>query len=579
LPVSAPAHSASVAPDRLDRGVWLIASVVVVGAIMSILDTTIVNVALETLSRELRAPLDDIQWIATGYLLALATVIPLAGWAAERFGARRVWMTSVVLFVAGSALCGLAQSTEMLIVSRVLQGLGGGMIMPIGMIMLTQAAGPTRLGRVMSVVGVPMLLGPVLGPVLGGLIVDNLSWRWIFYVNVPVGVLGLAMAARLLPRTRGGGHAVLDVLGVALLSPGLALIVFGLSETQSHGGFGATVVWAPIVGGALLVAAFVAHALRHANPLIDLRLFGRREFSAAAVTTFLIGAALFGGMILLPLYFQIVRGEDALHAGLLLAPQGLGAALTMPISGRLTDRIGGGRVVVGGLVLLSVATIPFTRVGPDTPYWLLVGASFVRGFGLSGSMMPAMAAAYAVLERSAVPRATSALNVLQRVGGSLGTAILSVVLQAAIVAAIPAASGDGGIGAIGSLSAAARARVAAPIANAFGTAFTWSLVMTAIAVLPALLLARFSGGAPRSDPAEAAGAAQAGGDGARSDGAGRAGIRPDAGRPDGWPAYAPPTARAGATESNDAGGGHRARGNRAPYGSGAGARRERSGTR
>jgi EmrB/QacA subfamily drug resistance transporter len=504
---AAPPSSFRRASDRLDRAVWLVASVVVVGAIMSILDTTIVNVALETLSRDLHAPLSEIQWIATGYLLALATVIPLSGWAAERFGAKRVWMTSVVLFIAGSALCGLAQSTEMLIVSRVLQGLGGGMIMPIGMIMLTQAAGPARVGRVMSVVGVPMLLGPVLGPVLGGLIVDNLSWRWIFYVNVPIGVLGLAMGARLLPRMRGGGHATLDALGLALVSPGLALIVFGLSETQSHGGFGASVVWGPILGGALLVAAFAVHALRDTQPLIDLRLFARREFSAAAVTTFLIGAALFGGMILLPLYFQVVRGEDALHAGLLLAPQGLGAALTMPLAGRLTDRVGGGRVVVGGLLLLALGTIPFTQVGPDTPYWLLVGASFVRGFGLAGSMMPAMAAAYALLEHAAVPRATSALNVLQRVGGSLGTAVLSVILQAQIAAAIPAAARGGGVGGMASLPPGAHARVAGPLADAFGTAFAWSLVMVAVALAPALLLARLSRRAPMTDPAEAAGVA------------------------------------------------------------------------
>src|SRR5215210_7847707 len=189
--------------EPLGREVWIVAAVVVVGVIMSILDTTIVNVALETLSRELDAPLNTIQWVATGYLLALATVIPLTGWMSERFGSRRIWMTSVALFGLGSALCGLAWSAESLIAFRVLQGFGGGMIMPVGMSLLAQTAGPSRVGRVMSVVGVPMLLGPVFGPVIGGLIVDNASWRWIFYVNLPVAVLALALARRLLHADQG----------------------------------------------------------------------------------------------------------------------------------------------------------------------------------------------------------------------------------------------------------------------------------------------------------------------------------------------------------------------------------------
>src|SRR3978361_1054608 len=180
-----PSSSGS-ASEPLGREVWIVSAVVVIGVIMSILDTTIVNVALETLSRELHAPLNTIQWVATGYLLALATVIPLTGWMTERFGSKRIWMISVSLFGLGSALCGLAWSAESLIFFRVLQGFGGGMIMPVGMALLAQTAGPSRVGRVMSVVVVPSLLGPVLGPVIGGVIVDSVSWRWIFYVNVPI---------------------------------------------------------------------------------------------------------------------------------------------------------------------------------------------------------------------------------------------------------------------------------------------------------------------------------------------------------------------------------------------------------
>src|SRR5215213_3199958 len=273
--------------EPLGREVWVVATVVIVGVIMSILDTTIVNVALETLSRELDAPLDTIQWVATGYLLALATVIPLTGWMTERFGSKRIWMISVALFGLGSALCGLAWSAESLIAFRVLQGFGGGMIMPVGMALLAQTAGPARVGRVMSVVGVPMLLGPVLGPVIGGVIVDSASWRWIFYVNVPIAVFALGLAARLLRSDQGRADAgKLDWVGLLLLSPGLGAFVFGLSESESHGGFTDPVVWGPMVAGLVLVALFVRHSLRADRPLIDVKLFRVRAFSAAASTTF-----------------------------------------------------------------------------------------------------------------------------------------------------------------------------------------------------------------------------------------------------------------------------------------------------
>src|SRR3954471_22168882 len=242
-------HSAD---EPLGREVWVVAAVVTVGVIMSILDTTIVNVALETLSRELDATLSTIQWVSTGYMLALAIVIPLTGWMSERFGAKRVWMTSVALFGLGSALCGFAWSVESLIFFRILQGFGGGMIMPVGMSLMTQTAGPHRVGRVMSVIGVPILLGPILGPVIGGLIVDSISWRWIFYVNIPIVVLALALAARLLHADAGRADAGrLDWIGLALLSPGLAGIVFGLSETETHGGLKAPIAWVPIVAGVI----------------------------------------------------------------------------------------------------------------------------------------------------------------------------------------------------------------------------------------------------------------------------------------------------------------------------------------
>jgi EmrB/QacA subfamily drug resistance transporter len=497
--------------DRLTPEIRAVAIVVIAGAIMSILDTTIVNVALETLSRELHADLSTIQWVSTGYLLALATVIPLTGWAAEQFGPKRVWMTAVAAFALTSALCGLAWSAESLICFRVLQGLAGGMIMPVGMITLVQAAGPRRMGRVMSVVGVPMLLAPVIGPVLGGLIVEHLSWRWIFYVNLPVGVLGLALAARLLPGGRAEGRAGADVRtkldwkGLTMLSPGVALLVFGLSETGSHGSVHATdLVW--MAAGLALIAGFVVHALHTEYPLVDIRLVGKRGFAAASATTFFVGSALFGAMLILPLYFQVARGQSPLHAGLLMAPQGLGAAIGMRYSGRLTDRIGGGRVVICGLIVLLIGTLPFTFVSATTSYVLLGFAVAVRGVGLGFTMMPAMAAAYATLERNEVSRATPMLNVVQRIGGSLGTAVLAVVLQQQLISALAGAGGRAGAGLEGvrTLPPAARARAAEPVASAFAHTYWWSFALTAAALVPAAILAISERGARRRPaPAQA----------------------------------------------------------------------------
>jgi EmrB/QacA subfamily drug resistance transporter len=474
------------ASPGLDRALLRLASVVVLGTIMSILDTTIVNVAIETLGRELHSSLSAIQWVATGYLLALATVIPLTGWAMERFGGKRMWMISVTLFLAGSALCGISWSVGSLIVFRVLQGFGGGMILPIGQAILAQAAGPQRMGRVMSVIGVPTLLGPVLGPVIGGLIVDHFSWRWIFFVNLPVGAVALFLAWRILPaadvrRTR----PALDLTGLLLLSPGLAALVYGLSEFGIEGGLDHWTVLVGIVAGAVLLIAFVVHARRaEAGALIDLRLFRDRAFAAASGTTLVFGVSLFGAMFVLPLYYQVVRGQTALDAGLLLAPQGLGAATAMPIAGRLTDTRGAGRIVPWGVLIALIGTGVYTQLSAETSFALLAVALYVRGVGLGMTMMPSMAAAYQTLDRAAVPRATTSINIIRTVGGSLGTAILSVVLERRIVADI-----GHGTGSLGTLRAPG-ARAAEPLAHAFGQTFWWAVGLTAIAIVPALFLPR-----------------------------------------------------------------------------------------
>ncbi len=464
-----------------------LALVVVLGSIMSILDTTIVNVAIPTFQKDFRAPLSTVQWVSTGYLLALAMTIPLTGWAVERFGAKRMWIGSLVLFLVGSALSGASWSIQSLIVFRILQGVGGGMIMPIGQSIMATAAGPQRMGRVMSVLGVPMLLGPVLGPVIGGLILDSVSWRWIFYVNIPIGVVAVFLAMRILPgHDRTDRLFKLDVVGFCLLSPGLGLMVYGLSQA---GQGSPDSVWIPAVIGVVLIASFVLHTLRtKITPLVDVALFANRQFSAAAATTFCFGAALFGGMFLLPLYYQVVRGQSALTAGLLMAPQGIGAALVMPMAGKLTDRYGAGRVVPAGLLIASIGTVAYTQLGAHTNFAFLAVSLFVRGIGFGFVMMPAISAAYQTLAPLQVPRASTAINIVQRVGGSIGTALVAVVLEHQIRVQVHALSG--GLSAVSLASPVALAKLAQPLSTAFGNTFWWALGLTLLALVPAALLAR-----------------------------------------------------------------------------------------
>ena len=457
-------------PDtgRIERHVWIISGVVMLGSVMSILDTTIVNVALATLARDLHATISTIQWVVTGYMLSLAAVIPVTGWAARRLGAKRVYLVSLVLFTVGSMLCGVAGSSTQLILFRVLQGVGGGMIMPLAQLMMAEAAGPKRMGRVMSMIAVPMMLAPILGPTIGGLIIDNASWRWIFYVNVPIGVIAFAAALRLLPASKPSPADRLDVTGLGLMASGLVLLTYGLAEVGSTGSFTATKVLLPGLGGIALVAAFVAHALRAANPLLDIRLYKRPTFSSASIAMFGLAMALFGSMILLPLYWQDIRHYSVVDTGLLTAPQGLGAAMMMPLAGRLTDRFGGGPIALIGVSLVTITAVPFGLIGAHTPVFGLCIAMLVRGFGIGFGFMPAMTAAFAALDRSELSHATPQLNVLQRVGGSIGTAILAVVVQRSL---------EG----VHSLSGAA---------SAYGTAFWVSGAMTAIGIIPCIVLIR-----------------------------------------------------------------------------------------
>ena len=481
--MSAPAVTAT-PDDKLSPEVMRIGAVVVLGTIMAILDTTIVAVALPTLARDFHTTINTIQWVTTGYLLALAIVIPLSGWGVHRFGAKPVYMTSLMLFIGGSILCGLAWSASSLIAFRVLQGFGGGLIMPVGQAIMARSAGPEKMNKVMALIGVPTLLGPILGPVIGGIIVTNFSWRWIFFVNVPIGIVALILAMKFLPSTGRDKDHKLDILGFSFLAPGLALVVYGLSEVGNEGGFASRSVQGTLLLGVVLIVAFILRSLRAVEPLVDLRLFKRWNFSIATICIFLTGATLYGTMFLLPLYYQIVRGESPWMAGLLMAPQGIGAALVMRPAAKLSDRYGTRRTVPIGMALLAIGTLAYTQVSGTTSYTVLAIALFIRGIGLGFGMMPVFAASYRGLSHAEIPRATTATNIIRQVGGSIGVAIFAVVLQQSITKQFPGHDTSLSTLSTGHLETTVIDR----LANAFATSFWWSFGVCALAIVPALLL-------------------------------------------------------------------------------------------
>jgi len=378
----------------------------------------------------------------------------------------------------------MAWSANSLIAFRILQGIGGGMIMPVGQSIMARTAGPKQMGKVMGVIGIPTMLGPILGPVVGGAIITNMSWRWIFYVNVPIGIVALFLAIKFLKPSEKDKTHRFDLIGFLLLSPGLAILVYGLSEVGNQGGFSsASVQWSLSVG-VILIVLFVLRSLRAPEPLIDMRLFKNRTFSVSSICIFLTGMTLYGTMFLLPLYYQIVRGDSPWVAGLMMAPQGIGAAMMMRYSGRLTDRRGARMVVPAGMALLAIGTLGYTQVSSSSNYWFLGVSLFIRGLGLGLGMMPAFASSYRDLSLDAVPRATTTTNILRQVGGSLGVAIFAVVLQTQINHRVPGSTGGLTSIATGMIPPSTLEKVA----QAFGTSFWWSFGICAIAIIPGFFL-------------------------------------------------------------------------------------------
>lgn len=417
--------------DRLDARLLRIAGVCVLGSMMAIVDTTVVTVAQRTFVAAFDTSQAVVAWTMTGYTLALAAVIPLAGWAADRFGTKRLFIGSVLAFTLGSLLCAMATNIHLLITFRVVQGLGGGMLMPLVLTILTREAGPKRMGRVLAVLGIPMLLGPVFGPVLGGWLIDSFSWPWIFWINLPIGLIAGVLAAVVFPPDRPAPLETFDFVGMLLLSPGLATFLYGVSVIPTRGTISDRHVWIPAAIGLVLIAGFVVHALhRPAHPLIDLKLFTNRVVTLANAAMFFFAASFFGAGLLFPSYFQELLHQTPLQAGMSMVPRGIGAMVTMPFAGSLMDKRGPGKILLVGVALIAVGMGIFAYGVAVRAEYLptLVTGLTIMGLGMGATMMPLSAAAVQTLAPHQIARGSTLINVNQQVAASVGTALMSVIL-------------------------------------------------------------------------------------------------------------------------------------------------------
>jgi EmrB/QacA subfamily drug resistance transporter len=437
----------------------------IIGGIAAILDSTMVTIALHTLVVSLPSTDGTIQWVTTGYLLAMAVAIPVTGWAESRWGGKRVWMAALLLFVVGSVLCAVSWSDASLIGFRVVQGFAAGLIFPLMQTLAVRAAGGRASSSLIAWVSLPLALGPILGPVIGGVILNWLSWRWLFLVNVPVIAVGLVLAWRLLPadrRSPDAGRARLDLIGLGLLGPALAGILLGLSNLSQDGGIGHAGVLAPLLAGIALLGAFIAWALRpDGRPVVDVRLLRLRSLGSASAVLFTAGAALYAGMFLLPLYYQQLRGQSVLDAGLLLIPQGVGSLAARFAVAKVVDRLGARVVTIVSFLVAAVATVPFALAGPSSSLWLLGLALLVRGFGIGAVLIPPLSVAYQDVPSAGIPHATMNTRISQQVGASFGIAIVAVALQSLL---------------------------SHGVVGGFQGAFWWATGITVAALIPALAL-------------------------------------------------------------------------------------------
>jgi EmrB/QacA subfamily drug resistance transporter len=446
-----------------------VGAVFVSAMFMNIMDITIVNVALPTIGRTFRIDPTAVDGIVIAYLVSLAVFIPASGWLGDRFGGKRVLLTAIVVFTLGSVMCGLAHSLSELVIFRVVQGAGGGMLAPVGMAMLFRAFPPTERVRAASILTVGTTLAPAIGPVLGGLLVTDLSWRWVFFVNLPIGIAAVTFGVLCLERSQPQVAGVFDIPGFALGGAGLGLLMYGVSEGPLKGWASPDVVTTCVVGGLLFIAMIFVE-LRSSHPMIDLRLLSGRLFRSSSGVIFLSSAGFLGTLYLIPLYFQDARGLSALQSGLSTFPEALGVMIGAQFASRVIyPRLGPRRHITLGLLGLTCAMLVLTQISLTTNLWLIRAMMFALGLMVAQIFVPSQAASFAKISPAATGRASTLFNTGRQVGSAVGVAILSTVLIG--IGSTQAAGGSAhpNLGAYHWAFAAAAAFALA------GTVFSWTI--------------------------------------------------------------------------------------------------------
>jgi EmrB/QacA subfamily drug resistance transporter len=405
--------------------------VFVMAMFMAIMDSTIVNVAVPTLARDLHVRTTNVDAVVVSFLVSLAVFIPASGWLGDRFGTKRVLLAAIVLFTAASALCGLAQSITQLVLFRVLQGAGGGMLTPVGMAMLFRTFPPAERIRASRILIVPTALAPALGPIVGGALVTELTWRWVFYVNVPIGILALCFGAIFLDEHREASPGRFDAAGFVLSGAGLGCVMFALSEGPALG-WSSPAIAVTGAGGAALLAALIRIELSVREPMIDLRLFADRLFRVCTLVIFFSTMTFLGVLYAVPLFFQDGLGASALVSGLSTFPEAIGVMLGAQIAARLYPRLGPRRIVAAGLCGIAVCTVLMAVVdaGPAA-LWEMRGLLFLLGYCMGHVFAPCQAAAFATISSAATGRASTLYNATRQLGSAVGVAVLSTVMDAA----------------------------------------------------------------------------------------------------------------------------------------------------
>ena len=416
----------------------VVAVVYVCGMIMNSLDSTIVNVALATLSREFDVTPAAIESVVIGYLVSLAIFIPASGWLGDRFGTKRIFLTALLIFTIASALCGMAQSLNQLVAFRVLQGIGGGLLTPVGMAMLYRTFPPKERVAVGRILMFALIIGPASGPILGGLLIEQLSWRWTFYVNIPVGLAALLFGILFLDEHREPDAGRFDIPGFLLAGAGFGLLMFGLSEGPSYGWSEPTIL-GPVFAGAAILVVFVLFELRVSSPMVQLRLLGNRLFRSTLLVSFFATMSFIGTLFLVPLYLQEGRGDSPLSSGLTTFPEAIGVLASTQLVAKLYPRVGPRRLMAFGLTWVAFAITLLSFIGADTSAWLVRGLMFMLGTGMAFIFLPNQAASLATITREQTGRATTFMSVQRQLGAAFGVALLSSVLAGVGLTSVDAA--------------------------------------------------------------------------------------------------------------------------------------------